>query len=70
MRIPNATAVRPTRYELLGYTQDAPNCWRVVELQSGQERRTGPIYKSKAELLADLGYVASNWGYASSQFVD
>ena len=65
---------RPTRYKGLGYMKLAPSNWRLVDLeQTAYNNRcsspnmntpscVGPIYKTKAELLADLHRFATDFG--------
>jgi hypothetical protein len=51
----------PTRYAPLGFRQDFPKCWRIVDTDSGNS--VGPQYGTRAELLADLErYARDNWG--------
>ncbi len=58
--------VRPTRYVYLGYVQDGPRLWRLVDLTHevcGLNPRVGPHYPTRAELLADLErYTRACWG--------
>ena len=54
--------VRPTRFDGLGYANDAPGLWRVVDTSDGWESRVGPQYKTKMELLADLDRYATEYG--------
>lgn len=49
-----------TRFEGLSYTKDAHNLWRIVD-EDG-ERRVGPQYFTRAELLADLERYAAEYG--------
>ncbi len=55
---------RPTRFEGLGYRMDAPGLWRFVDTSDGMEATIGPQYKTKLELLADLGNFAQERGFA------
>jgi hypothetical protein len=58
-------SIRQTRYDQLGYVKHAANLWRfVVEDEDGRTAVTGPQYKSKGELLADLERFAANYGLA------
>ena len=53
--------VRETRYPELGFRQDAPGLWRVVDVSTGSS--VGPQYSTRSELLADLArYAADGWG--------
>lgn len=55
-----------TRFPGLGFIQQAPNLWRIVDIHDGENttRVVGPQYRSKAELLGDLGrYAHESWGY-------
>jgi hypothetical protein len=69
-----ATSTQPgfkinrTRFEGLGYINQAKGLWRVVDIHdaisSSEPRCVGPQYKSKTELLADLErYARESWGY-------
>lgn len=52
---------RPTRFEELGYVQQARGLWRFVAMEDN--RVVGPQYRTKAELLADLAaYAREAWG--------
>ncbi len=53
--------IRETRYPELGYANCyGPRCWRIVDRSTN--RVVGPIYKTKAELLADLDRYAAVFG--------
>lgn len=59
----NLNSVRPTRYPELGYRCDGPGLWRIYDMaDKGRESPVGPQYTSKAELLADLGRYAKDFG--------
>jgi hypothetical protein len=61
---------RPTRFKGLGYMMLVPGCWRIVDLEQTKYNAdpmnapscTGPAYKTKAELLADLNRFATDYG--------
>ena len=55
--------MRSTRFRYLGYDKVAPNIWRIFDLCDGRESAVGPIYKTRAELLADLERFARAFGY-------
>jgi hypothetical protein len=56
-----ATTPSPTRFAELGYRRDFENCWRFVCIET--DASVGPQYRTKAELLADLGrYASESWG--------
>lgn len=59
--------VKRTRYAGLGYVQLTRGVWRVVDRHDGDgevPRCVGPIYRTRAELLADLdAYAREAWGY-------
>ena len=64
----NKIAINNTRYDGLGYANTNPigkACWRVVDLhEPGRQMAVGPLYNSKAELLADFErYAKDSWGY-------
>ena len=64
----NKIEITRTRFKGLGYANTCPvgkACWRVIDLhQEGREASVGPIYNTKAELLADLErYAKDSWGY-------
>jgi hypothetical protein len=50
---------RPTRFPDLGYTTYG-GIWRIVATDTNAV--VGPIYKTKAELLADLARYAKDYG--------
>lgn len=58
--------VHRTRFSQLGFVRLEPRVWRFVDLTEGQTdppRCVGPIYASRAELLADLTeYARTSWG--------
>jgi hypothetical protein len=57
---------RPTRYPELGYWHfragpgQGRDFWQLVDMQTGSQ--TGPQYRTRAELLADLDYRAGVYG--------
>lgn len=55
--------VTVTRYDFLGLTKSGPSCWRWLDLNDLENvSEVGPIYKTKAEALADLeDYVKRAW---------
>ncbi|MNC69889.1 hypothetical protein D3C76_165240 [compost metagenome] len=62
--------IQKTRYMGLGYYNQQPGLWRVVDIHDsllnsqGVPRAVGPQYASKAELLSDLDrYARESWGY-------
>jgi hypothetical protein len=50
---------RPTRFAELQYTTYC-GIWRIVDAETGNT--VGPVYKTKAELLADLERYAKEFG--------
>ena len=48
-----------TRYPELGYVHSV-GCWRIVDMSTGDV--VGPLYKTRAELLADLPRYAALFG--------
>ena len=54
-----------TRYPELGYHR-ADSHWRVLDITDWPNvAEVGPLYRTKAELLADLSRYAQNfWGYS------
>ena len=58
--------IHRTRYAELGYVQDAPTLWRIVDLSGGLQGRVGPLYRTKTELLGDLERYAAAFGCASA----
>ena len=64
----NEIKISKTRFAGLGFANINPAgaaVWRVIDLHdAGREAVVGPIYKTKAELLADLDRYAASWGYA------
>jgi hypothetical protein len=52
--------IKQTRYPELGYANYGRACWRIVD--RSDNRVVGPIYKTKAELLADLDRYAAVFG--------
>lgn len=71
-RFPDA---RPTRWRELGYMMLAPRCWRIVDLEQTKYNAcrhntpscVGPVYLTKAELLADLTRYATDFGATPSE---
>ena len=65
----NKLVVQPTRYAGLRYANTNPAgspVWRVIDAHdAGRLAAVGPVYQSKAELLADLPRYAATWGYES-----
>jgi hypothetical protein len=63
----NEIKIHSTQYAGLGYANTNPAgvaLWRVIDQHDkGREASVGPLYKSKAELLADLPRYAATWGY-------
>ncbi len=64
----NKIKVHSTQFAGLGYANTNPAgaaCWRVIDLhESGRVAAVGPLYSSKAELLADLPrYARDSWNY-------
>ena len=57
--------IRPTRFNLLGYRQDAAQLWRLYNLDGYEPHAVGPHYRTKAELLADLERYAREYGAES-----
>lgn len=64
----NRIKIQRTRFEGLGLANTNPvgsPCWRVIDIhEPTRSAAVGPIYQSKAELLADLDrYAKESWGY-------
>lgn len=63
----NQIKINQTQYAGLGYANTNPAgkaLWRVIDLHdAGRAAAVGPLYASKAELLADLARYATTWGY-------
>lgn len=57
--------VRPTRYKELGYMEWGGD-WRILDLTSGDPAVVGPVYRTRAELLADLDRYAGFFGCADA----
>ena len=51
----------PTRFKGLGYAKITRNVWMCIDLETGAQ--IGPHYRSKGELLADLGAFARERGF-------
>ena len=66
-RVCGPPAPRRTRYQELGYRQDGPRLWRVIDLGDDMESAVGPFYQTKAELFGDLARYASVFGCAHTQ---
>ncbi len=60
------SAPRPTRYKELGYKQLDRGLWRILTTEDGAA--VGPLYRSRAELLADLDRYADAYGCGSPPF--
>ena len=56
----NPVTTRPTRFAELGYAHISPGYWRIYDLST--DSPIGPHYATKAELLADLGRFADQFG--------
>jgi hypothetical protein len=52
---------RPTRFNDLGYRQDAPGIWRFVDMST--DAVIGPAYRTKLELLANAEQFARDRGF-------
>jgi hypothetical protein len=50
----------PTRFAELGYRKDSSRLWRIYALDG--PAAVGPLYRTKAELLADLERFAREYG--------
>lgn len=61
------SAWRPTRYPELGYRQDAPGVWRIVDTDGGKS--IGPYYRTRVELLCDLDGFARGRGIHDGVFL-
>ena len=56
---------RQTRFAGLFYGQTAPSCWRVIDAHETRRAAVGPVYRTREELLADLGrYARETWALA------
>ena len=60
--------VTKTQYQDLAYVCEGKTKWRIVDTAfvnaNGRFARTGPIYKGKDDLLADLERYAKMYGCA------
>ena len=54
--------IRPTRFAILGYRQDAAQLWRIYSMDGDRPHAVGPHYRTKTELLADLERYAQEYG--------
>lgn len=54
----------PTRYPEIGYEQQAEQCWRFIDQETGAA--IGAIYPTKRELLADVERFAVSRGFAEA----
>ena len=55
--------LRPTRYTELAYRKDDKNLWRIYDVTNSERpAATGPHYRTKSELLADLERYATEFG--------
>lgn len=68
--IENKYKINKTRFAGLGYWNQERGLWRVCDIHEsvlnsqGMPRTVGPLYASKAELMADLArYARDSWGY-------
>ncbi len=62
----NQIQIHRTRYAGLGYANTNPagkSLWRVIDLHDDRNAAVGPLYETKAELLADFDRYAKTWGY-------
>lgn len=63
----NQIILHSTQYNGLKYANTNPAgkaLWRIIDCHDvGREAPVGPLYASKAELLADLTRYATTWGY-------
>lgn len=62
---PRDNRTRPTRYPELGYRRVAPETWRIVDCST--DAAIGAEYRTRAELLADLGRYAAEFGCSESK---
>lgn len=58
------SSIRPTRFTELGYREDAPRCWRFVDLHTTAS--IGPQHATRGELLANLPQFAAEFGCAGA----
>lgn len=61
------SSIRPTRFKTLGYRQDAPDCWRIIDRSSTPGAAVGPQYASRGELFGDLERFAREFGCAGAK---
>lgn len=67
-----AVAVRPTRFAGVGYVEFGAGRWQFVDLESPLASnpcgfsQVGPIYPTKAELLADANRYCTEYGCAQA----
>lgn len=55
--------ITPTRYKELGYRRDGIYLWRIYDITTPRrEAAIGPLYRTKAELLADLDRFGAAFG--------
>lgn len=69
----NRETIYKTRYQELGYAHLDTNLWRFVDLIDGGTifgACTGPHYRTKAELLADLDRYAREFGCEGAKWED
>jgi hypothetical protein len=57
-------SIRKTRYPELGYEQYTRDLWRIVAVD--EKSPVGPLYRSEAELLADLERYAWEFGCSAT----
>ncbi len=60
--VANPVKMNYTRFDGLGFIQQAPGLWRFIDLESGCT--IGEYYTRKDELLADLTRYATTYGFS------
>ena len=58
---------RRTRYPELGFRQDGPRLWRIIDLCDDMASAVGPFYATRAELFGDLARYAGVFGCAPQE---
>ena len=59
-------ALTQTRVQPLALAQMSPGHWQFIDTTDGDNSQVGPIYKSKAEALADLDRYSRDGGWVKS----
>jgi len=51
----------------LGFRQDGPRLWRIIDLCDDMASAVGPFYATRAELFGDLARYAGVFGCAPQE---